>query len=178
MAPLLVLLIVIFAGGLYFAVKTLGYGTTPPLGGPETTMALAQQVYYIDPSNPKAEEGRVYLGDLLGVYSIGTKVCQKYTASGSQLNCTQWQQENGWGILLNGSPQLGAGQTGTVVSAIFALIPVVQNGSLTGYKIASLDSSDATMGHVWSQQGTAIYNSLGVEIHLYDASTYPAGPLN
>lgn len=179
LAALVVFGSVLFSGGLYFLI-TMGYGPGTPPGGTSATMTLAQQVYY--PSSlPKYQgapyNGRVYLGDLLGVYSIGTKVCKKYTASPNLLTCTQWQQENGWGILLNGAPETLTGGD-TVVSAVYALIPIVQSGTLTGYRVAELDQSDATLGHTWIDKGTRSFGSLGVELHLYDQVTYPASPLD
>lgn len=69
--------IVLLGGGL-FASQVYGYVWEDT---PETNRSfqLAQRVYWLDPDEGEGEGNvRHYVGDLLGVYAVGTKMCMLY----------------------------------------------------------------------------------------------------
>jgi len=192
---LLVFGIVLLGGGLY-ASQTFGYEWSGPANTNER-FNLGLWLYYQNPN-----EERVYLGDFLGVYSVGTKLCVHYdvTTSGGNpvLNCpdTGWASLNGWGVLFNGFQEAeGFDPVGELVPAqIYSLIPRMVDPTpgqpnstgdeyLEGYTLAVLDGSDGATGHNWSAvnqypAGLSSASRIGVELVLHPSYEYPTGQLH
>lgn len=188
LSALLVFGIVLLGVGIYSA-QVYGYKWGNKTPDPDQELTLGQFVYY-------QEQGgdRVYLGDFIGIYSIGTKTCTLYQATGSgsgaQLQCLDEStgygpvgvySENAWGILVNVAPDPDRAQTfSNAPSQIYAILPISQNGQLSSYVVAALDDMSGSAGHEWvavpaNKHPLDSPNSrVGVELVLHDQTEYPA----
>ena len=182
---LLVFGCVLMGAGLYSA-QVYGYVLDPTTDDPQTSFTLGQWVYFQQPSGT-----RKYIGQLLGVYSVGTKMCMFYKVNSDDgsMTCSEgglsapgyptsgWLQENAWGLLVNSPPDIDLVGEGLAPSVVYAIIPNMNSGNINGYVLAKLTGSDSAQGHIWTNvtppEGMTNNAALGVELVLHTRYTYP-----
>ncbi|MFC1721621.1 hypothetical protein ACFL0Z_01765, partial [Patescibacteria group bacterium] len=158
-ASLLVIGVILFSGGLY-ASQVRGYSDEDSIPETGDRLTLGQWVYYQEPDGPKQ-----YIGDLLGVYTIGTKMCMLYEVTGNypdiKLSCYTganipghedgYLRENGWGLLVNAFPDISEYNSNQLIpSTIYGIIPVMTNDQLSSYVIGEITGSAPDLGHTWT----------------------------
>jgi hypothetical protein len=180
---LLVFGLVLMGAGLYSA-QVYGYILDPAKDTPQTSFTLGQFLYFQNPN-----QSRQYLGQILGIYSVGTSMCPAYIMNEAKdvLECeksgdppeTIWSGESGWGILFQYAAPGEVTQV-SVPSIVYAIIPKMDGQTLNGYTIARITELTANDGHKWEiilddkmPVGLSGNSALGVELVLHKKYEYP-----